>query len=150
VVSDDQLRAILHDSPTIAILGIHDDPTKAAFYVPEYLHDEGYTILGVNPKLAGREMFGARVCANLREVGIAVDLVDVFRRADQIDGHVAEILALTPLPRVVWFQLGIRNDAAAAALAAAGITVIQDRCTLADHQRLRCGRPRAVHATIAT
>jgi predicted CoA-binding protein len=138
---DDPIRAILGHSPTIAILGIHRAPEKAAFYVPEYLHDEGYRILGVNPTLVGTEMFGEPVHATLAELAEPVDLVDVFRRAEQIPGHVADILAMTPRPKVVWFQLGIRNDDAAAQLEAAGITVIQDRCTLADHQRLKLGAP---------
>lgn len=142
VISDDQLRTILTGSPTVAVLGIHDDPVKAAFYVPEYLHDAGYKIVGVNPRFVGTAMFGEPVRATLAEIAEPVDLVDVFRRADQIGGHLADILAMRPLPRVVWFQLGIRNDEAARALAAAGITVIQDRCTLADHQRLGLAAPR--------
>jgi predicted CoA-binding protein len=139
--SDAQLREILSSSPTIAVLGIHREPDKAAFYVPEYLHDEGYRILGVNPRFEGQALFDQPVRATLAELGEPVDLVDVFRRADQIPMHLDDILAMKPRPRVVWFQLGIRNDDAARILEAAGITVIQDRCTLADHQRLRPGAP---------
>lgn len=139
--SDAQLREILSRSPTIAILGVHREPDKAAFYVPEYLRDEGYRILGVNPRFAGEALFGEPVRATLAELGEPVDLVDVFRRADQIPMHLDDILAMEPRPRVVWFQLGIRNDDAAKILEAAGITVIQDRCTMADHQRMRVGAP---------
>lgn len=139
--TDAQLREILSGSPTIAILGVHEAPEKAAFYVPDYLHDEGYRILGVNPGYAGKTLFDAPVTATLAELGEPVDLVDVFRRGELITGHVDDILAMSPRPRFVWFQLGIRNDEAAAALEAAGITVIQNRCTLADHQRLGLGRP---------
>lgn len=138
---DDRLRAILSSSPTIAVLGIHRAPDKAAFYVPEYLHDEGYRILGVNPTLVGEVLFSQPVRATLAELAEPVDLVDVFRRAEQIPAHLPDILAMNPRPKVVWFQQGIRNDAAAAQLEAAGITVIQDRCTLADHQRLGLGAP---------
>lgn len=138
---DERVRDILLSSPTIAVLGIHTAPDKPAFYVPEYLHDEGYRILGVNPVFAGEVLFSQPVRATLAEIGEPVDLVDVFRRPDQIPAHVADILAMRPLPKVVWFQLGIRNAAAAAQLEAAGITVIQDRCTLADHQRLGLGPP---------
>jgi predicted CoA-binding protein len=136
------VRAILEGSPTIAVLGIHDAPEKAAFYVPEYLHDAGYRVLGVNPKLAGRVMFGEVVRASLAEIEEPVDMIDVFRRPDQIPPHVPEILAMRHLPRTVWFQLGIRNDEAARALEAGGIVVVQDRCTLADHQKMRLGAPR--------
>src|SRR6185295_6537829 len=75
-VDDSRLREILTGSPTIAVLGIHRDRHKAAFYVPEYLHDEGYRVLGVNPKLVGESLFGNPVKATLAELGEPVDLVD--------------------------------------------------------------------------
>jgi len=140
-IHDAQLREILTTSPTIAVLGLHHEPEKAAFYVPEYLHDEGYRIIGVNPQLHGRKMFGEKVCATLAEITEPVDLVDVFRRAELIPEHVEDILAMKPRPKVVWFQLGIRNEDSARILEAAGITVVQNRCTLADHQRLGLGAP---------
>jgi predicted CoA-binding protein len=139
---EEKIKDILETSPTIAILGIHTAPEKAAFYVPEYLYDAGYRILGVNPKFEGEVLFREPVRAALTEIGEPVDLVDVFRRAEDIPTHVPEILAMKPLPKVVWFQLGIRNDAAARQLEAAGITVIQNRCTLEDHQRMGLGEPR--------
>jgi len=140
-INDTRLREILETSPTIAVLGVHHEPEKAAFYVPEYLHDEGYRIIGVNPRFRGRELFGERVLDTLAEIGEPVDLVDVFRRAEVIPQHVEDILAMQPRPKVVWFQLGIKNDEAAQILEAAGITVVQNRCTLADHQRLGLGPP---------
>lgn len=140
-VNDARIREILTSSPTIAVLGIHHEPEKAAFYVPEYLHDEGYRILGVNPTFTSESLFGERVRATLAEIDEPVDLVDVFRRAELIPQHVEDILAMKPRPKVVWFQLGIRNDEVAAVLEAAGITVVQNRCTLADHQRLGLGAP---------
>jgi uncharacterized protein len=140
-ITDPRIREILMSSPTVAVLGIHHEPEKAAFYVPEYLHDEGYRILGVNPRFVGQTLFGEPVRATLAELAEPIDLVDVFRRPEAVPDHVADILAMTPLPKVVWLQLGVRNDAAAQRLEAAGITVIQDRCTLADHQRLGLGAP---------
>jgi hypothetical protein len=95
----------------------------------------------VNPRFAEQTMFGERVRATLAEIAEPVDLVDVFRRGEQIPMHVEDVLAMKPRPKVVWFQLGIRNDDAAKILEAAGITVIQNRCTLADHQRLGLGAP---------
>jgi len=138
-VDDARLRTILTTSPTVAVLGIRDDPAAPGFYVPEYLHDMGYRVLGVNPRLAGATLFGEPVRASLAEISEPIDLVDVFRRADQLGMHVTELIAARP--RVVWFQLGIRNDAVADQLTAAGLEVIQDRCTLADHRRLRLGAP---------
>ena len=140
-LNDPRLREILTSSPTIAVLGIHHEPEKAAFYVPEYLHEEGYTILGVNPQFLGQTLFGQPVRATLAELGEAVDLVNVFRRSELVPEHVEDILAMTPRPKVVWFQLGIKNEDAARVLEAAGITVVQNRCTLADHQRLGLGPP---------
>lgn len=141
VIPDARLREILTGSPTVAVLGVHVEPEKAAFYVPEYLHDEGYRIIGVNPKYAGEKVFGEPVRAQLAEIAEPVDLVDVFRRPQDIPAHLDDILAMKPRPRFVWFQLGIKNDDAAKVLEDAGITVIQNRCTLADHQRLGLGAP---------
>lgn len=140
-INDARIREILTGSPTIAVLGIHHEPEKAAFYVPEYLHDEGYRILGVNPMFTDHELFGSKVRATLAELDEPVDLVDVFRKSVDIPGHVEDILAMKPRPKVVWFQLGIKNEDAAKILEAAGITVVQNRCTLADHQRLGLGAP---------
>src|SRR5258707_625109 len=109
-INDARLREILTGSPTVAVLGIHREPEKAAFYVPEYLHDEGYRVLGVNPVFADETLFGEKVRATLRELEEPIDIVDVFRRPENIDGHVDDILAMKPHPRFVWFQLGIRND----------------------------------------
>jgi predicted CoA-binding protein len=132
-------RAILASSPTVAVLGIHTAPDKPAHYVPAYLHEQGYHILGVNPGLAGQQLFGEPVRAALTEITEPIDLVDVFRRPDALPAHVDEIIAARP--RAVWFQLGIRNDGVAQQLEAAGIEVVQDRCTLADHRRWGLGRP---------
>lgn len=140
-INDTRLREILRSSPTIAVLGVHYEPEKAAYYVPEYLHDEGYRIIGVNPQFTAQTLFGERVRATLAEITEPVDIVDVFRRAEQIPMHVEDILAMSPRPKVVWFQLGIKNEDAARILEAAGITVVQNRCTLADHQRLGLGPP---------
>jgi predicted CoA-binding protein len=140
-INDARLREILTTSPTIAVLGIHSEPEKAAFYVPEYLRDEGYRILGVNPTFRGEEILGAKVRSTLAEIDEPVDLVDVFRRAELIPGHVEDLLAMRPRPKVVWLQLGIRHEDSARIFEASGITVVQNRCTLADHQRLGLGPP---------
>lgn len=135
-MDDAALRRIFAATRTIAVLGANDEPSKAAFYVPQYLHRVGFRVLGVNPKLAGQPFFGEPVVATLAELPEPVDMIDVFRRPDQIPMHLPEILAMQPRPAVVWLQLGIRHDAVAKQLRAAGIEVVQDRCTLADHRRL--------------
>lgn len=140
-INDARLREILTGSPTVAVLGVHTQEDKAAYYVPEYLHDEGYRIIGVNPQFTSETLFGEKVRATLAEIKEPVDIVDVFRRPELIPEHVPDILAMQPRPKVVWFQLGIKNEEAAKILEEAGITVVQNRCTLADHQRLGLGAP---------
>jgi uncharacterized protein len=138
--TSDALRRILEETRTIAVLGAHWEPARPACYVPVYLDEVGYRVLPVNPAGIGRTLFdGARrrpFVAALADLEGPVDMVDVFRRAELLPQHVDEILGMPHRPKVVWFQLGIRNDAVAATLEAAGITVVQDRCTLADHRRL--------------
>ena len=140
-LNDTRIRELLTTSPRIAVLGIHHEPEKAAFYVPEYLHEEGYQIYGVNPMFVGQTLFGQPVRATLAELDEPIDLVDVFRRTEQLAAHVEDILAMKTRPKVVWFQLGIKNEDVATILEAAGIVVVQNRCTLADHQRLGLGAP---------
>jgi len=139
VTDPDRLRAILATSPRVAVLGIHDDDGRPAYYVPEYLHEVGYEIFGVNPKLVGLTLFGHTVVGSLAEVPAPIDLVDVFRRSEWLPDHVGELIACKP--RVVWMQQGVRHDGVAAQLEAAGIEVVMDRCTLADHRRLKAGKP---------
>jgi hypothetical protein len=135
-VDDATLIRIFAATRTIAVLGANDGPSKPAFYVPQYLHRMGYRVLGINPKLAGQQLHGAPVVATLAELGEAVDMVDVFRRPELLPAHLPELLEMLPRPAVVWLQLGIRHDGVAQQLCAAGIEVVQDRCTLADHRRL--------------
>ncbi|NTX99852.1 CoA-binding protein [Deinococcus sp. JMULE3] len=133
-----QVRQILTDHKVIAVVGFHHDAMKPAYYVPEYMHRQGYTIIPVNPALAarGESYFGHRAVATLAEITTPVDIVDVFRRSDKVRQHLPDILAMPTPPKVVWLQLGIRDDATARELAARGIDVVQDRCLLADHRAL--------------
>ncbi len=128
---------VLERSRVVAVLGAHHETQRPAFYVPDYLHQQGYRVIPVNPQLVGENLWGEKVRGHLSELDEQVDLVDVFRRPDALDDHLADFLAMRPNPRAVWFQLGIRNDRVAAALVASGIDVVQDRCTLADHKRFR-------------
>ncbi|MEJ2216455.1 MAG: CoA-binding protein [Gemmatimonadota bacterium] len=137
VDNDDGLRRVLQDAHRIAVLGIKPESRadRAAYYVPAYLQKHGYEIVPVPvyyPDVT--EILGQPVFRALADVPGNIDLVDVFRRPEDIPPHVPDILAVKP--RYVWFQLGIRNDAAARELAEAGIEVVQDRCMLADHRRL--------------
>lgn len=128
------IRARLANARGIAVLGAHSDPARAACYVPEYLQRQGYSIYPVNPMLVGQTLCGRPVVARLTDVAAPVDLVDVFRRPEALAAHVDEILAAVRPGTLVWFQLGIRNDDLARRLSDAGLDVVQDRCTLADHR----------------
>ncbi len=133
----EEIRQVLEEARTVAVLGAHVQARKPAHYVPDYLHAHGYRILPVNPVYAGESLWGETVKATLAELDEPVDVIDVFRRGESVPAHLADILAMRPHPKLVWLQQGIRNDAVARELLAAGIEVVQDRCMLADHKRLR-------------
>ena len=137
IESSEAIRALLTIARTIAVLGIKTEAqaSQPAYYVPEYLQSAGYEIVPVPvyfPETT--EILGRMVYRKLAEIPGEVDLVNVFRRPEDIPQHLDDILAKKP--RAVWFQLGIRNDAAARTLAEAGIQVVQDRCIMVDHRAL--------------
>ncbi len=134
LIREAEIVNVLERSRVVAVLGAHKEPHRPAFYVPDYLHEQGYRVLPVNPQLAGQTLWGEPVRARLTDLTEPVDVVDVFRRPAALDDHLDDFLAM---PGVIWFQLGIRNDRVAAALVARGLDVVQDRCTLADHKRFR-------------
>ena len=139
---EDTARAqkALLESKRLAILGIkpEDHAMQPAYYVSEYLHKSGYDVIPVPVYYPDcREIFGKPVCRKLTEVG-PIDMVVVFRKPNDIPQHVDDIIAAKP--KYVWFQQGIRNEAAAQKLAEAGIGVIQDKCTMIEHRRAVAGR----------
>lgn len=131
------LEAILREARTVAVLGAHPDPHRAAFFVPDYLASRNYRVLPVNPDVPDATLWGRTPASTLAELDEPVDVVVVFRRSERIPSHVDDVLAMRPRPRVVWLQQGIRNDEAAARLEAEGIEVVQDACMLAQHRRFR-------------
>ena len=126
---------IFAQTRSIAVLGAHADSWRPAFYVPDYLARVGYRILPVNVALVGKTLWEEPVRATLAELP-AVEMVDVFRRAEALPAHLEDLLAMRPLPKVVWLQSGIWNPDFAKALEAAGVEVVQDRCTMVERQRL--------------
>jgi len=121
---------------TIAVLGASTKPARPAHYVPAYLHARGYRVIPVNPLHADAHLWGEPFRRRLEDIGEPVDIVDVFRHPGFLPHHLPELLAMRPRPGLVWLQLGIRHDEVARALCDAGIDVVQDRCTLADHRQL--------------
>jgi predicted CoA-binding protein len=130
-----QIKDLLEDTHRIAVLGIKPDPDQPAYYVPEYAERAGYEIVPVPVYYKElTEMMGKKVYRKLTEIPGDVDMVNVFRRPNDIPPHVDDIIASKP--KSVWFQLGIRNDAAAEKLARAGIDVVQDHCLLVELKRI--------------
>jgi uncharacterized protein len=131
------VREVLETAKTIAVVGASATMEKPAYYVPEYMEQSGYRVIAVNASLVGQSLFGEPVRATLKELQTPVDIVDMFRRAEHLEGHLEDILAMNPPPKLVWLQLGIRNPEFAQKLLKAGIEVVQDRCLMADHHNLR-------------
>ncbi|HEX7418999.1 MAG TPA: CoA-binding protein [Thermoanaerobaculia bacterium] len=128
---------VIRDTKTIAVLGIKPEShaDQAAHYVPAHMAAAGYEVVPVPvyyPDVT--EILGKRVFRKLTDIKSPIDMVNVFRRPNDIPPHVDDIIAAKP--KSVWFQLGIRNDEAAQALAEAGIKVVQDRCLMVEEGRL--------------
>jgi predicted CoA-binding protein len=133
-----QVRAIARDMRRIAVLGIKTEAQRGqpAFYVPQYLAEAGFELVPVPVYFPDvTRILGRPVYRRLADIPGEVDLVNVFRRPEHIPQHLDDLIAKHPA--VVWFQLGIRNDAAAERLARAGIRVVQDRCLMVEHQLAR-------------
>jgi predicted CoA-binding protein len=130
------IRDVLGSVKTIAVVGASANPARPSYGVMRFLIDKGYRVLPVNPGHAGGEILGQTVYARLADIGESVDMVDVFRAADQLSGVIDEALALDPKPRVIWGQLTVRDDKAAEKAEAEGVTVIMDRCPAIEYPRL--------------
>ncbi len=131
------IAALLAATKTIAVLGIKTEQqsSQPAFYVPRYLHAAGFVIIPVPVYYpAVTHILGERVYRRLMEVPVELDLVNVFRRSQDVPAHVDDILAKNP--KAVWLQSGIRDDSVAEQLAKAGIKVVQDRCLMVEHRML--------------
>lgn len=134
--SDALIRDIFAKVRTIAVLGASPYSARPSHGVTAFLVRQGYEVFAVNPGHAGKTIAGAPTFATLADVPVAIDMVDVFRASDNLPEIVNEVLALEPLPKVLWTQLGVRDDEAASRAQAAGITVIQNRCPAIEMPRL--------------
>ncbi len=128
------IRRILHDTNTVAMVGASAHWNRPSYFAMKYLQVKGYRVIPVNPRAAGDEILGEKAYASVSEIPVSVDVVDCFRRADQIGPIVDEAIAIGA--KVLWMQLGVRNDEAAARAEAAGLTVIMDRCMKIEFGRL--------------
>lgn len=130
------IRDVLKSTQTIAVIGASANPSRPSYGVMRFLVSKGYHVIPVNPGHAGQEIHGQKVVARLSDIEEPIDMVDVFRAADQLPAVVDEVLALKSLPKVIWGQLTVRNDEAAAKAEEKGITVIMDRCPAIEYPRV--------------
>lgn len=136
IALNQEILKILQENTSIAVLGASKNKEKPAFYVPNYLKENDYKIYPINPKFAGEELFEQKIAANLSDLEIKIDIVNIFRRSEHLEAHIKDILGMKYKPKLVWFQLGIKNDEVAQKLSDSGIDVVQNKCMLAEHKRL--------------
>ena len=126
------LRGILRESRTIAVVGLSADWFRPSYFAAKYMQEHGYRVIPVNPRY--REILGEKCYASLREVPEKIDLVDVFRKTQDVMPIAEDAIAIGA--KVLWQQLGVKNEAAAARASAAGLETVTDRCVKIEHGRL--------------
>ncbi|OYU14321.1 MAG: CoA-binding protein [Alphaproteobacteria bacterium PA4] len=134
ITSDTEITALLSGARTIALVGISDRPERPSYGVMEFLQSRGYRVIPVNPAITGQHVLGEYVWERLDQIGVPIDIVDVFRRSDAVGPVVDDAIAVGA--KAVWMQLGIVNADAAARAEAAGLTVVMDHCPKIEIRRL--------------
>jgi predicted CoA-binding protein len=133
---DSYIRGILTSVKSIAMVGASPVNVRPSYFAFKYLAERGYDMIPINPGQVGKSLVGRPFVASLKDIGRPVDMVDIFRSSDRAMAIVEEALALPVAPKVIWMQLGVRNDAAAAKAEAAGIKVVMNRCPKIEYGRL--------------
>lgn len=133
---DQEMRELLSSAKTIAVVGMSDKPDRDSHQIGAFLLQKGYRVIPVNPSVT--EVLGQRSYPSLKDIpsDVHVDIVDVFRKHDAVPGIVEEVLARTPLPRAVWLQLGVKDDASGEKVRSRGVQFYQDLCIMVQHKRL--------------
>jgi predicted CoA-binding protein len=134
--SDSYIRGILNTVKTIAMVGASADTSRPSYFAFKYLLERGYRMIPVNPSLAGKELLGCKGYARIADIPEPVDMVDIFRASRYALPIVQEALALSPRPQVIWMQLGVRSDEAAALAERNGMKVVMNRCPKIEYGRL--------------
>jgi predicted CoA-binding protein len=133
---DSYIRGILNTVKSIAMVGASEKENRPSYFAFKYLLERGYNMIPINPGHAGEDLLGRRIYARLADVTEPIDMVDIFRASRYALPIVEEALALKPRPQVIWIQLGIRNDEAAALAEANGLKVVMNRCPKIEYGRL--------------
>ena len=134
--TNDYISQILQSVKTIALVGASAKEVRPSYFVMKYLLDKGYKVIPINPGLAGQKLLGQTVYASLSDVPEPIDMVDIFRNSQAAGPITDEALTLSPLPKVIWMQLSVRNEEAAAKAEAAGLKVVMDRCPKMEYGKL--------------
>lgn len=134
LTADDDIRDLLANARTIALVGASDRPDRPSYGVMKRLQDHGYRVIPVNPQITGEHVHGEFVFRELGQLGDPIDIVDIFRRSEAAGDVVDEAIAVGA--KAVWMQLGVVNDAAAARAEAAGLKVVMNRCPAIEIPRL--------------
>jgi uncharacterized protein len=132
----DYIRNILQSVTTVALVGASANIVRPSYFVMKYLQDKGYRVIPVNPGLAGQDLLGEKVYASLADIPVTIDMVDVFRNSDAAMKVTEDSLSMAVLPKVIWMQLSVRNDAAAEKAEAAGLRVVMNRCPKMEYGKL--------------
>ena len=138
ITSDAEIAELLQSVRTIALIGASDRPDRPSYGVMKFLQDHGYRVIPVNPQITGEHVHGEYVWRELSQIGVPIDMVDIFRRSEAAGEAVDEAIAAGA--KAVWMQLGVINEDAAAGAEAAGLKVVMDRCPKIEISRL--GLPR--------
>ena len=133
---DALIRRILRETKTIALVGASVNPARPSYIVLKYLKARGYRLAPINPGRAGKALLGETIYGRLADVPFPVDMVEIFRNSQAAGPITDEALSLTPRPKVIWMQLSVRNDEAAARAEAQGVTVVMNRCPKIEFGRL--------------
>jgi predicted CoA-binding protein len=128
------LRRILAENRIIAMVGLSADWFRPSYFAAKYMQEHGYTVIPVNPRYAGKEILGQKVYASLEDIPTEVDLVDVFRKTEDVPPIAEQAIAIGA--KALWQQIGVKNEAAAARAEAAGLDTVMDRCVKIEHARL--------------
>jgi hypothetical protein len=134
LTTDDEIRELLRNARTIAMVGASDRPNRPSHGVMKILQDHGYRVLPVNPQITGEHVHREYVWRDLTQIGVPIDIVDIFRRSEAAGEAVDQAIAVGA--KAVWMQLGVINEAAAARAEAAGLKVVMDRCPAIELRRL--------------
>ncbi|MGZ0050619.1 CoA-binding protein [Brevibacillus gelatini] len=138
--SNETRRKLLEEAKTIAVVGLSNKPERTSYMVAQAMQNAGYRIIPVNPVIAGETVLGEKAVASLQELDQQVDIVNVFRKSEDIMPVAQDALKMKHKPKVFWMQQGIANEEAANLVHAEGIEVVQDLCIKVDHALLRVGK----------